>query len=254
MSEELHQTGMCSGCGMAADVFRMGDFVMNVPCAKCRERARSETAAEQKAQQHRTLAESWQRLCLARFRDFDPEHPDVDQVALFSILPWKPTEEKGIGLLSGKSGAVKTRMIWRLLRDLHFEGVRFQHIHACELADLYPRNPAQSEAVERRLKQLKKAPLLFIDDLGKERSWKDSDAIPERVYSLLDYRYTQCLPLLWTSNLTERALTDWYGERGPHIVRRLRDMTVWVEVVKGRKKMRASSLPLPVQPRKFASG
>ncbi len=143
-------------------------------------------------------------------------------------------------------------MIWRLLRDLHFEGIRFQYINACELADLYSRNPAQREAVEHRLKQLKNTPLLFIDDLGKERSWKDSDAIPERVYSLLDYRYAKCLPLLWTSNFTERALTEHYGERGPNIIRRLHDMTVWVEVVKGRKKMRAPSLPIPVQARKFA--
>jgi DNA replication protein DnaC len=79
---------------------------------------------------------------------------------------------------------------------------------------------------------LKRADLLVLDDLGRERV---TDWASERLYVIVDYRYGQRLPTIATSNLKPSELVS--GDYGP-IVSRLLDgsQAIWL----GGKDQRAA--------------
>lgn len=54
------------------------------------------------------------------------------------------------------------------------------------------------------------ARLLFIDDIGAE---KPSEWTQEKLYEVIDERYARCLPLIVTSNLPPKSLSEHVGER-----------------------------------------
>ena len=73
------------------------------------------------------------------------------------------------------------------------------------LDDLRP-----GEAAVQTIRDCQRAALLVIDDIGAE---KPSEWTQERVYSVIDHRYANCLPLIVTSNLPPSKLADQIGER-----------------------------------------
>ena len=50
----------------------------------------------------------------------------------------------------------------------------------------------------------------MIDDIGAEKA---SEWTAERLYTIVDHRYANCLPLMVTSNLPPSKLTEQTGER-----------------------------------------
>jgi DNA replication protein DnaC len=62
----------------------------------------------------------------------------------------------------------------------------------------------------RRARDCQHAGLLVIDDLGAE---KPSEWTQERLYSVVDHQYANCLPLIVTSNLPPKELAGQTGER-----------------------------------------
>ncbi len=64
--------------------------------------------------------------------------------------------------------------------------------------------------VARLLDQLTSVDLLHLDDLGAERQ---TDWVLEQLYTLVNTRYEQELPLVITTNLLPDALSDQIGER-----------------------------------------
>jgi hypothetical protein len=66
---------------------------------------------------------------------------------------------------------------------------------------------------ERILERAESAPLLVLDDLGRERikgAYVD-DFAASQLDRLVNHRYREELPTLWTTNLTELQLTEIYG-------------------------------------------
>ena len=66
------------------------------------------------------------------------------------------------------------------------------------------------DASVRRVRDCQRAALLVIDDLGAE---KPSEWTQERLYSVINHRYENCLPLIITSNLPPKNVADQTGER-----------------------------------------
>lgn len=62
----------------------------------------------------------------------------------------------------------------------------------------------------QRVRDCQHAALLVIDDLGAE---KPSEWTQERLYSVVDHRYANCMPLLVTGNLPPRQLAEQTGSR-----------------------------------------
>lgn len=73
------------------------------------------------------------------------------------------------------------------------------------LDDLRP-----GDEVRQRVRDCQMADLLAIDDIGAE---KPSEWTQERLYSVIDHRYANCLPLIVTSNLPPKGLAAQAGDR-----------------------------------------
>lgn len=85
-----------------------------------------------------------------------------------------------------------------------------------------------------RIRDCQGARLLVLDDIGAE---KPSEWTQERLYSIIDERYSGCLPLIVTSNLPPSKLADQAGER---VASRLAEMCVVVPVTGSDRRMPAA--------------
>lgn len=75
---------------------------------------------------------------------------------------------------------------------------------------------------------VKNAPFLVLDDLGAE---KGSQWVSEKLYMLLNHRYSQQMQTVITTNrMNPSDLAESLGEQGQRIVSRLAQMGVWVKV------------------------
>ena len=73
------------------------------------------------------------------------------------------------------------------------------------LDDLRP-----GDGSRQRVRDCQNAKLLVIDDIGAEKA---SEWTAERLYTIVDHRYANCLPLMVTSNIPPAKLTDQTGDR-----------------------------------------
>lgn len=79
--------------------------------------------------------------------------------------------------------------------------------HADLLASMRPSPRNDSEQV---LKEYRDLPLLFVDDLGVA---KNSEWVEDITYRLINGRYEQMMPSIFTSNLAVEQLKDALGDR-----------------------------------------
>lgn len=140
------------------------------------------------------------------------------------VAEWAAKGVKAQGLyLTGPVGTGKTHTAWSALAAW------------CLAADIAPRGEARDswdsrirptaiftrlvdllddlrpgDEVRQRVRDCQKADLLVIDDIGAE---KPSEWTQERLYSVIDHRYANCLPLIVTSNLPPKGLAGQAGER-----------------------------------------
>jgi DNA replication protein DnaC len=132
--------------------------------------------------------------------------------------------------LHGPTGIGKTRMMWLLLKRLHFAGTQFKAIRSTEFAQnaiqQFSDNPEEKARALSELRSLKTVPVLFIDDLGKERA---TARLETELYELLEERTSRLLPILFTTQLAGQALASMLSrENGEAIVRRLREFCEFI--------------------------
>ncbi|MCX4858947.1 ATP-binding protein [Streptomyces canus] len=113
-------------------------------------------------------------------------------------------------LLSGPTGTGKTYYAWSVLRAVAETGtqLRWQMHTAADLyAGLRPRDGEDSQTAFERIAN---AHLLVLDDLGASK-W--TEWVEEITYRLINHRYEECLPSIFTSNLPPAELRDALGGR-----------------------------------------
>ena len=137
-------------------------------------------------------------------------------------------------LLLGATGVGKTHFAYSVLRAVAETGtqMRWQAFTAADLyAYLRPRDDQDSHAAFQRVAG---TALLFLDDLGaaKFTEWTE-----EVTYRLINYRYEQCLPGIFTSNLPPAQLRDVLGER---VASRLAEMCNRI-VIKGADRRKGGA-------------
>lgn len=172
-----------------------------------------------------------------RYRHARADHPEV--------IAWSKTyiadpENAPSLLLLGVCGTGKTHQAYGALRRLVVDGGLTQWIDTTA-ADLYAAvRPGREQSTEDTLDRYRTTPLLLLDDLG---AGKGSEWTEEITYRLIDHRYRQCLPSIFTSNLPTQApantpvrtLKDALGDR---ITSRLAEMCTRV-VLSGEDRRRA---------------
>lgn len=164
-----------------------------------------EQAAEYNRQRALRCIDLWTPPQFARAR---ADHPDVTAWANQYITDPATT---GSLLLLGRTGCGKTHQAFGALRLIAESGRPPIAWRAIGAADLYAQLRGRSgDDAQETFAFYADKPVLLLDDLG---AVKDTPFTEETIYRLVNHRYQNNLPLIITSNLPPKALTEGVGER-----------------------------------------
>lgn len=136
----------------------------------------------------------------------------VERVEAY-LKDWEEMREAGRGLFfCGGVGTGKTHLAVAVMNELiHRRRVPALFVTVPELLD----NIRETYNVPGRnlddwMEAVKNADLLVLDDLGAE---KPSDWVQERMFVIVNHRYREALPTIFTSNIGPEELPRQLGER-----------------------------------------
>jgi DNA replication protein DnaC len=138
-------------------------------------------------------------------------------------------KNKGKGLfLFGPAGTGKTHLGVMIAQEID-EDVRFVKIPKL-LLSLKANFDGKSWENEQIIERLTKIPVLILDDLGAEKA---SEWVAETLYILIDDRYGNMKPTVFTSNYSPSELAERLGDR---IVSRIMEMCRIIEIKTSDKR------------------
>lgn len=112
-------------------------------------------------------------------------------------------------ILEGPTGTGKSWSLWKSVETLLHNGWRgrWEIINATDFADII--KPPVDTA---RLIRVRECEFVALDDLG---AWRINEWVAENLYGLVDYRWSNNLPIVAASNVPalERMLGDRIGSR-----------------------------------------
>jgi len=155
---------------------------------------------------------------------------DVPEVAAWAATYRDNPDTCPSLLLLGRTGVGKTHQAFGAIRAA-VATTRPTDWRATTAADLYA-DLRPSGGLD--YDQVAKCPLLLIDDIGAA---KHSDWTEEITYRLINHRYQECTPTIFTSNVTPAELANVLGDR---IASRLTEMCTRV-VMPGQDRRRAAA-------------
>ncbi len=214
------QTHLCPDCHRPSD----GQFGVCNSCMALRE-AKHEADLQRERAEKRVLA--WSRMCPRLYRHTDWKHPDLSPV-LYGLAHTWWANDSGVGLgIYGPSGVGKTRAAWEIVRRHHFSGRSVLAAAAQQIqiavGDMHADSMMDRSAARKLIRDCKGAGILFIDDIGKERS---TPAVAAVLHDIVETRISNKRPILWTSEMTGANLAEKFGENyGNGLVRRLREFS-----------------------------
>lgn len=140
---------------------------------------------------------------------------------------WEENREAGKGLyLCGDVGTGKTHLAVAVMNELMTKKrVPSLFVTVPELLDNLRgayKNPGQD--LDEWMDAVKNADLLVLDDLGSERV---TEWVQERIFVLVNHRYREVLPTLFTSNVGPKDLAAKLGER---TASRIISMCDWISL------------------------
>lgn len=155
------------------------------------------------------------------------DHSDQrnENIARKYVENFNAMREQGTGLLlCGQVGTGKSFLAAAIANELISQGT------PCLMTNfsrLISRISEKFGGDQKYLDNLNRFDLLIIDDLGTER---DSDFTWEKVSNVIDSRYRAGLPLIVTTNLSMKELSDPSDIRRQRVFSRLREMCIFLEV------------------------
>jgi DNA replication protein DnaC len=212
-------TSTCEHCGCRF----AGIVIWGTPqrvCESCTEQylAKQGQGASEDARKH-----AFRSTMPPLFHDSDPKRlPGIitDAVASYQYGP------RGLAFV-GEAGSGKTRGMYLLLERLATAGHRVEFITATDItrysAEKFSNEPGIEAAANSKLRAIRRADALLIDDLGKGRATPTAE---ETLYDVLNYRTESMLPTFWTSNAGSNDLHRMFSaDRADALLRRLTDFT-----------------------------
>ena len=181
------------------------------PCGEARRQDPGAEITERKAAFRATLPKAFR---------------DTDRTRIPAVL-LQPVEDYCYGVqglaMVGKSGSCKTRAMFLLLERLAASGKSCEWITSTDLAyfsaDQFSDDPQGRHVAKDKLRRLRRAPVTFIDDVGKG---KLTDRAEAELFDILDCRSREGLPTMWTSNSGGQDLLNMMSrDRGDALLRRM---------------------------------
>jgi len=211
---------LCPDCHRPSD----GPFGVCDSCMASREAKHKEALQRERAEK-RALA--WSRMCHLLYRHTDWNHPGLSPVLCELAHTWW-AKDNGMGLgIYGPTGVGKTRAVWEILRRHHFSGRSVFAATAQQIqfavGDFHSDTQMDRNAARKLIRDCKGAGILFVDDIGKERS---TAAVAAVLHDIVETRISHKLPILWTSEMTGEDLAQKLGDNYGHgLIRRLREFS-----------------------------
>ncbi|HEC32782.1 MAG TPA: cell division protein ZapE [Candidatus Kaiserbacteria bacterium] len=175
--------------------------------------------------------ESWEenvsKVIPARFQDSIYEHVPNNIQKIFENMR---ETRKGM-FIHGEVGTGKTHIAYALLRNAPKVGVRCRLINTIELFKDMREDIRRSEYDKKYPTEtaMEYKGILILDDLGVEKA---TDFVVESLYLIINKRYNEMRPIIFTSNFNLNKLADRVGDRIPS---RIFEMCEMVEL-KGEDK------------------
>jgi DNA replication protein DnaC len=163
--------------------------------------------------------------------NFDHEVSKSTQRALAKVMDyimnWSENQETGRGLyFCGDVGTGKTHLAVAVMNELITrKRVPSLFVTVPELLDnLRGAYNDPGRNLDEWMDAVKNADLLLLDDLGSERP---TEWVQERVFVIVNHRYREALPTIFTSNIGPKDLAAQLGER---TASRIISMCDWISL------------------------
>lgn len=203
----------CARCGVEFKTV-LGNF-----CDDCLEIELAEYEERKNQEYLAKMRRKFENICPPFFRDTDPAR--IPQKPLARVLEWK-NDKSGRGLLlHGKTGSCKTRAMLLLVKEITEKGGKIQFVTAValkrELAASW-----ETRTHESVVDNYCRAPILALDDLGKENA---SAGYTADLFEILRYRRDHLKPTFVTTNYVGDTLAEKLGDPdfAEPLVKTLRD-------------------------------
>lgn len=222
----------CVDCMTKMTLPMWGDESYRIRCRPCCRKREEQGHAEAQQKRIDGLEMSWHSKCPKQFQETDPGRlPCQDSVK--AALEW----EKGPTglLLHGLTGTGKTRTAWLVVKGQHFAGMSFKVLNSLAGLEYAAKFSESAAIVETWVESMIRADILFMDDVFKN---KFTDSFEGIIFSIVDRRTENGMPIILTANDTGTSLTSRLSEdRGQPLVRRLREFCKSIQfnlTMKGR--------------------
>lgn len=190
-------------------------------CPGCSSELQAETERLQREQKARDelaqIAKALDRACIPpRFRaarfDTYAASSDRQRRAVGIVKRYSEEHLGGILVLCGKPGTGKTHLACAVAAQFiaaHRSALFTTVVSAVRhVKDTYRRDSERSES--QAMRDLVKPDLLILDEVGVQLGTEHELRI---MFEVINERYAECLPTILISNLTDKALADFLGER-----------------------------------------
>lgn len=163
--------------------------------------------AKESADLIKKRAQIARRFSTRTFDNFDvSRHEDAYNKCLEYVRTYD-TADRNVLILCGNVGTGKTHLACAIANAMLDEGTP---VVFSTFGDMLENLKAEFTKNERHyLDDMRLAPMLIIDDIGKERK---SDWTESIMYNVLNYRYEAMLPTVMTTNMTIKELGTYLGD------------------------------------------
>lgn len=161
------------------------------------------------------------RFAGRRFETYDAQTPEQQKAlatAKHYAERWDELKGSGKGLwFAGTVGTGKTHLSAAIANDLLDRGIAVRFV---VVADLLTELREGQHAELSPIWKYRKAPLLILDDMGKERltEWG-----AEQLFTIINGRYEANLPTIYTTNASREEIAEHLGPRAPAILSRINE-------------------------------
>lgn len=222
LTAPTESTRQCRECGNTFELppFRLAAELVHI-CPECSERhaEADQRAAAERSPMYRLAA--WNRFCPAIFRDTEPSKlPSPSR--LQKAMEWQ-YGARGL-VLHGTSGKGKSRIAWELLKREYLAGKSVAVLDSAFSYEYSSKFAISAADAARWVESKSAVDLLLLDDVLKA---KLTDSVEQALFTIVNTRTERGLPIITTTNDTgETLLSRMSSDRGPAMLRRLREFAV----------------------------